>query len=75
MIQYIHVPAFIISLFAGLFIMLVLQPHHKVVHVFLTPENIDRIQYVDLADTCFEFVPVKTKCTSSSKPIQVAHTV
>ena len=62
MIEFIDWRIFIISLAIGLLFTYLIKPNMKTIYVFPTPENVDKIQYVDHVDNCFDFKPVETKC-------------
>ena len=73
--KYISFPVFFISLAIGLFFVYILGPDSKVVYVFPSPENVDKILFKDKADNCFEFKQVEVPCPTdpskiSSLPIQ-----
>lgn len=64
MIEFIDWKIFIISLAIGLLFVYIVEPPMKTVYVFPTPENVDRIQYVDHTETCFDFMPQETQCSN-----------
>jgi len=49
----ISVPAFLISLVLGLFIVYMFNPTPTVIYVYPTPDNINKIQYKDYANNCY----------------------
>ena len=74
-LNYISLPIFMISLAIGLFFVYVLGPEMKVVYVYPTPDNVDKILFQDDADNCFSYQPVETQCPAdlskiASVPVQ-----
>lgn len=70
MLQYISIPAFIISLAIGLFVVYIYGTDLKTVYVYPTPENIERILYKDHADTCYAYKPIEVKCPADVSKIK-----
>lgn len=66
----INIPIFLISLALGLFIMYITQPKPTKIFVYPTPDNLDKIQYVDRADNCFSFDYQKISCPKDSNQIK-----
>lgn len=46
------------------------EPEQTVVYVYPTPDNADRIEYMDKADNCFKFNPTKVSCPKDNKKIR-----
>lgn len=67
----ISFPAFLISLVIGLFIVYVFNPTPNVIYVYPTPENINKIQYKDYANNCYEFTSKEVKCPNDKKLINI----
>jgi len=67
--KYIHLPAFIISLIVGFFIVYLTMPDNRIVYVYPTPENVAVLQYKDKTDTCFSLEQTEVKCPTDSKNI------
>jgi len=67
--KYIHLPAFIISLIVGFFIVYITMPNNRIVYVYPTPENIEVLQYKDKTDTCFSLEQTEVKCPTDTKNI------
>jgi hypothetical protein len=73
--NYISLPVFFCSLAIGLFFVYILGPNKKVIYIYPSPENIDKILYQDKADNCFSFEQQEVDCPSdvtkiSTIPIQ-----
>ena len=60
--KFINIPAFIISLTIGLFLVYIGNPRPSVIYVYPTPDNVNKIQYKDKADTCYQFDAQQVKC-------------
>ena len=67
--KFISIPIFIISLALGLFLTYITAPEPKVIYVYPTPDNVDKIQYVDKANTCYKLSATEVKCPSDPKKI------
>ncbi len=70
MMKFINIPVFIISLAVGLFFVYITNPDPKVIFVYPTPNNHNKIQYVDKAENCFSYTPRKVKCPTNSDSIK-----
>jgi len=66
MIEFIDWRVFIISLAVGLLFVYLVEPPMKTIYVFPTPENVEKIQYKDHVDTCFDFKPIETDCNNAN---------
>ena len=69
LLNYISIPAFIISFAIGLFFVYVLGPNMKKVLIFPSPENVDKVLFKDNADNCFYFKQVGISCPSDESKI------
>ena len=72
--KFISLPVFLISVAVGLFFVYLSQPTPKVIYVYPTPDNIDKVQYKDKAVNCFQFEAEEVRCPSDRttiKPIPV----
>jgi len=67
--KYIHIPTFIISLAIGFFFVYLNNPHKKPIYVYPTPDNVDKIQYVDNTNNCYNFKSTEVKCPSDKNKI------
>ena len=68
--KFFSLPAFIISLAIGLFIVYVVTPDHEVIHVYPTLDNINDVLYKDKADNCFRFEAKEISCPKDDKKIK-----
>jgi hypothetical protein len=69
-LDYINLPVFLISFCIGIFFVYVTGEDQKVIHVYPSPENIMKIQYIDKADNCFAFQGEEIKCPSDKSLIK-----
>ena len=67
--KFISLPIFIVSLAVGLFLTYITAPDPKIIYVYPTPENVDKIQYVDKANNCYSFKANEVKCPSDNNKI------
>lgn len=68
--RFISVPAFILSLAIGIFVVYISQPPTQVIYVYPNPENEDRVSFKDKADNCFHFTSREVECPSDDKKIR-----
>jgi hypothetical protein len=76
LLNYIHLPVFLISFAVGLFFVYILGPELKTIYIYPTPENINKILFKDKADNCFSFEEQYVDCPSNNSllsklPIQI----
>ena len=67
-------PVFLISFAVGLFFVYLSQPSPTKIYVYPTPDNINKVQYKDKADNCFQFESQEVRCPSDKttiKPIPI----
>lgn len=69
--KYINVPVFIASLFIGLIMVYFTMPDMRVVYVYPTPDNIDKIQYKDTLNNCFRFKKKEVPCPNNEADISI----
>jgi hypothetical protein len=65
----ISVPVFLISLSIGIFFVYIFGSDRKIIYVYPTPENIEKILYRDKADNCFSLEAKEVKCPTDSSKI------
>ena len=75
LLNYISIPAFLISFAIGLFFVYILGPQTKTIYIYPTPENVDKVLFKDKAENCFYFEEEIVECPIdkskiSSIPIQ-----
>ena len=68
--KYIDLKTFIISLALGLLFVYLWQPKQKVIYVYPTPDNVEKIQYKDRASNCYKFNSMEVQCPSDSSKIK-----
>jgi hypothetical protein len=66
----ISISTFLISLALGLFIVYIYGTDKKVVYVYPTPENVNKVLYKDNADNCFTMESSEVKCPSDTSKIK-----
>lgn len=69
-LKFINVPVFLISLAIGLFIVYITVPAPKVIYVYPTPDNVNKIQFKDYSDNCFTFEAEKVQCSKNLEEIK-----
>jgi len=72
--KFVSLPVFLISVAVGLFFVYLSQPSPTTIYVYPTPDNINKVQYKDKADNCFQFETHEVHCPSDKttiKPIPV----
>lgn len=71
MLQFIHIPAFLISFAIGIFVVYItMSPTRKII-VYPTPDNIDRVMYKDKSDACFTYSQEKVSCAANKDKLYV----
>jgi hypothetical protein len=68
--KYINVYVFLISLAIGILFVYLFQPELKVIYVYPTPDNENKILYKDKTDNCFYFKSEEIACPSDKKNIK-----
>jgi hypothetical protein len=74
-LNYISLPAFLISFAIGVFFIYILGPDMKSIIIYPSPENVDKVLFKDNAENCFKYKQTEVECPSdksliSSVPIQ-----
>jgi hypothetical protein len=69
--ELISFPAFLISLVIGLFINYAFTATPTIIYVYPTPDNIDKLQYKDYANNCYEFTPKEVKCPADKNIVNI----
>jgi len=74
--NYISLPVFLVSFAIGIFFVYILGPDMKIILIYPSPENVDKVLFKDKADNCFTFNPLEVDCPSdisliNAMPIQV----
>lgn len=67
----ISFPALFISLVIGLLLVYIFNPTPTVIYVYPTPDNIDKLQYMDNANNCYEFKSKEVKCPADKALITI----
>ena len=67
----VNIYVFLISLAIGTLFVYLSVPTPTVIYVYPTPDNIDRVEYVDKAQNCFQFKASEVKCGTDSKEIPI----
>lgn len=68
--KFISFPIFLVSLAIGLFIVYISLPKMKIIYVYPTPDNEDKITYQDNADNCFHFKSIEIDCPNDETKIR-----
>ena len=68
--KFISFPIFLVSLAVGLFIVYIYLPKMKIIYVYPTPDNEDKITYQDKADNCFHFKSIEIDCPNDETKIR-----
>ena len=67
--KYLNLTFFLCSLAIGLFLNYILISEQKVIYVYPTPENTNKILYKDQVDNCYKCKPTIVKCSNDAKSI------
>jgi len=67
--KFINIPAFILSLAIGIFLVYIFVSDERKIYVYPTPENINKIQYKDKTGTCFSIKQKQMECPSDESLI------
>ena len=67
--KFINIPVFIIALALGIFAVYVTTSPMRKIIVYPTPDNIDKLLYKDMTDSCFTYTQEKVKCPANKDEI------
>ena len=67
--KYIDFRFFIISLTFGLFLVYIINENPRIIYVFPTPDNYDKITIKDKANNCYNFNINEVKCPNNPELI------
>jgi hypothetical protein len=68
-LNYISIPVFIASFIIGLLFVYFLGPEKKVIYIYPSPENVDKVLFKDKAQNCFNFQEENVECPSDESLI------
>jgi hypothetical protein len=68
-LNYISPLVFLISLSIGLFVVYLTSSSPTVIYVYPTPNNVDRLQFKDKANNCYEFSYEEVNCPKDKSQI------
>jgi hypothetical protein len=60
--KYISFPAFLISLAIGLLFVYITNDEPKIIYIYPTPDNSDKVLFKDKADNCYKFKANEISC-------------
>jgi hypothetical protein len=66
----INVKVFMISLSFGLLFVYLSSPTPTIIYVYPTPDNVKDIEYVDIANNCFQFESKELTCPANMKNVK-----
>ena len=66
----INAKVFLISLFIGLLFVYLSTPKPTVIYVYPTPDNVKDIEYVDVANNCFQFESKEVSCQDNTQNVK-----
>lgn len=69
-INLIHLPTFLFTFIIGILFIYIYKPNRKTIHVFPTPDNMDKILIKDNSDTCFAFKAKPIECPLNKSQIK-----
>lgn len=69
LLNYISLPAFLISFAIGILFIYIMGPEMKSIYIYPSPENIDKFLFKDKAENCFYFEEEYLECPKDEKLI------
>ena len=69
--KFISIPVFIVSLAVGLFFVYITNPEPEIIYIYPTPENVDKLQYKDRANNCYDFQQSEVSCPSDQSKVKI----
>ena len=69
LLNYISLPAFLISFAIGLFFVYIWGPETKIVHIYPSPETVNKVLFKDKANNCFYFEEEEVECPKDKSQI------
>lgn len=66
----INLKVFLISLSFGLLFVYLSSPTPTIIYVYPTPDNVKDIEYVDMANNCFQFESNELTCPADMKNVK-----
>lgn len=70
LVSLVSLPIFIVSLAVGLFMVYVTNPKKDIIYIYPKPDNVDKVQYKDSNNECFEFESKEVSCPQDPNDIQ-----
>lgn len=68
-LSYISPLVFLISLTIGLFVVYLTSAKPTIIYVYPTPNNVDKLQFKDKANNCYEFTYEEVNCPTDKSQI------
>jgi len=68
--KFVSLRVFLISVAIGIFFVYLSQPTPTMIYVYPTPDNVDKVEYKDKADNCFQFESQEVRCPSDRTKIK-----
>ena len=70
--KFIHIPSFALSFLFGVIAVYIYNNDQiRKIYVFPTPENVEKLQYRDAANNCFEFTQKEISCSGTENTQRV----
>ena len=69
--KFISIPVFIVSLAVGLFFVYITNPEPEIIYIYPTPENVNKLQYKDRANNCYDFQQSEVSCPSDQSKVKI----